>query len=114
MLITHDRYFLDRVVTRMIEVSAGELTPYPGGYTEYLEARAERMARMEVEDDKRRRLIEKELAWVRRSPSARTGKQQARINRLDALQDDQRDRRLPARTAVEIAPRRRRGWAAPC
>jgi ABC transport system ATP-binding/permease protein len=103
MLITHDRYFLDRVVTRMIEVSAGELTPYPGGYTEYLEAKAERMARMEVEDDKRRRLIEKELAWVRRSPSARTGKQQARINRLDALQDDQRERRLPARTSVEIA-----------
>jgi ABC transport system ATP-binding/permease protein len=103
MLITHDRYFLDRVVTRMIEVSAGELTPFPGGYTEYLEAKAERMARLAVEEDKRRRLIEKELVWVRRSPSARTGKQQARINRLDALQVEQKEKRRPDRDAVEIA-----------
>ncbi|HEX2091221.1 MAG TPA: ABC-F family ATP-binding cassette domain-containing protein, partial [Longimicrobiaceae bacterium] len=102
MLITHDRYFLDRIVTRMIEVSTGELTPYPGGYTEYLEARAERMERTAVEEDKRRKLIEKELAWVRRSPSARTGKQQARINRLDTLQKEQAEKRLPTRGAVEI------------
>jgi len=103
MLITHDRYFLDRVVTRMIEVTPGELTAFPGGYTEYLEAKAERTARLAVEADKRSRLLEKELAWVRRSPSARTGKQQARINRLDDLQAEHRDKRLPTRTAVEIA-----------
>ncbi|HEY0153251.1 MAG TPA: ABC-F family ATP-binding cassette domain-containing protein [Longimicrobium sp.] len=103
MLITHDRYFLDRVVTRMIEVTPGELTAFPGGYTEYLEAKAERTARLAVEADKRSRLLEKELAWVRRSPSARTGKQQARINRLDDLQSEHRDKRLPTRTAVEIA-----------
>jgi len=103
MLITHDRYFLDRVVTRMLEVSTGELTPYPGGYTEYLEAKAERMARQAVEEDKRKKLIEKELAWVRRSPSARTGKQQARINRLDSLQQEQKEKRLPQRAQVEIA-----------
>jgi ABC transport system ATP-binding/permease protein len=103
MLITHDRYFLDRVVTRMLEVSTGELTAYPGGYTEYLEAKAERMARLSVEEDKRRKLIEKELAWVRRSPSARTGKQQARINRLDDLQQEQKERRLPQRSQVEMA-----------
>ena len=102
MLITHDRYFLDRVVTRMIEVTPGELTPFPGGYTEYLEAKAERTARLAVEADKRSRLLEKELAWVRRSPSARTGKQQARINRLDELQGEHRDKRLPNRTTVEI------------
>ncbi len=103
MLITHDRYFLDRVVSRMIEVTPGELTAFPGGYTEYLEAKAERTARLAVEADKRSRLLEKELAWVRRSPSARTGKQQARINRLDDLQAEHRDKRLPTRTAVEIA-----------
>ena len=102
MLITHDRYFLDRVVSRMIEVSPGELTPFPGGYTEYLEAKAERTARLAVEEEKRSRLLEKELAWVRRSPSARTGKQQARINRLEDLQGEHRDKRLPTRTAVEI------------
>ena len=103
MLITHDRYFLDRVVTRMIEVSTGELTAYPGGYTEYLEARAERMERLSVEEDKRKKLIEKELAWVKRSPSARTGKQQARIGRLDELQKEQAEKRLPTRDTVEIA-----------
>jgi len=103
MLITHDRYFLDRVVTRMLEVSTGELTPYPGGYTEYLEARAERLERATVEEEKRKKLIAQELAWVRRSPSARTGKQKARIGRLGELEAEQRDKRLPSRDAVEIA-----------
>jgi ATP-binding cassette subfamily F protein uup len=103
MLITHDRYFLDRVVSRMIEVSVGELTPYPGGYTEYLEARAERMERLSTEEEKRKKLIAQELAWVRRSPSARTGKQQARINRLDDLQKEQTEKRLPGREAVEMS-----------
>jgi ATP-binding cassette subfamily F protein uup len=103
MLITHDRYFLDRVVTRMIEVSVGDLTTYPGGYTEYLEAKAERMERLTVEEEKRKKLIEKELAWVKRSPSARTGKQQARINRLDQLQTDQQTKRLPQRNVAEMA-----------
>jgi ATP-binding cassette subfamily F protein uup len=103
MLITHDRYFLDRVVTRMIEVSTGELTPYPGGYTEYLEAKAERMERMAVEEEKRKKLIQQELEWVRRSPPARTGKQKARIGRADSLQAEQREKRLATRTAVEIS-----------
>ncbi|HEX9938671.1 MAG TPA: ABC-F family ATP-binding cassette domain-containing protein [Longimicrobium sp.] len=102
MLITHDRYFLDRVVTRMIEVAVGELTAFPGGYTEYLEAKAERMERMAVEEDKRKKLIQQELEWARRSPPARTGKSKARLDRVDALQAEQRDKRLPTRTAVEI------------
>jgi ABC transport system ATP-binding/permease protein len=102
MLITHDRYFLDRVVTRMLEVSTGELTAYPGGYTEYLEARAERLERASVEEEKRKKLIAQELAWVRRSPSARTGKQKARIGRLGELEQTQRDKRLPTRDTVEI------------
>jgi ABC transport system ATP-binding/permease protein len=102
MLITHDRYFLDRVVTRMLEVSTGELTGYAGGYTEYLEAKAERMERASVEEAKRQKLIAQELAWVRRSPSARTGKQKARIGRLGDLEKEQRDKRLPNRDTVEI------------
>jgi ATP-binding cassette subfamily F protein uup len=102
LLITHDRYFLDRVVTRMLEVSTGELTGYPGGYTEYLEAKAERMERASVEEEKRKKLIAQELAWVRRSPSARTGKQKARIGRLGGLEKEQKEKRLPNRDAVEI------------
>ena len=102
MLITHDRYFLDRVVTRMIEVNRAELTPFPGGYTEYLEAKAERQARMAVEEDKRAKLIEQELAWVKRSPSARTGKQKARIKRLGTTQREQEERALPDLDSVEM------------
>lgn len=90
MLITHDRYFLDRVVDRMIEVSAGELTGFSGGYTEYLEAQAERAEWKATVDAKRRRLIEKELEWARRSPPARTGKSRARIDRAKSLEKESR------------------------
>jgi ATP-binding cassette subfamily F protein uup len=103
MLVTHDRYFLDRVVTRMIEVHRAELTQFPGGYTEYLEAKAERQARLAVEEEKRAKLIEQELAWVKRSPAARTGKQKARIQRLGATQREQAEKRLPAQEIAEIA-----------
>ena len=87
-LVTHDRYFLDRVVDRIVEVSRGELTPYPGGYTEYLEAQAERAERQALLDARRRKLIAQELAWAKRSPPARTGKQRARVNRARALAEE--------------------------
>ena len=90
MLITHDRYFLDRVVDRMIEVSLGELTGYTGGYTEYLEAQAERAEWQATVDAKRRKLVEQELEWARRSPPARTGKSRARIDRAKALEKESR------------------------
>jgi ATP-binding cassette subfamily F protein uup len=102
MLITHDRYFLDRVVTRMIEVNRAALTSFPGGYTEYLEAKAERQTRITVEEQKRARLIDQELAWARRSPSARTGKQKARLQRLATARQEQVERKLPAAEAAEI------------
>jgi ABC transport system ATP-binding/permease protein len=102
LLITHDRYVLDRVVSRMLEVEGGRLTSFPGGYTEYLEVKSERTERLTVEQAKRAKLIEQELAWVRRSPAARTGKQEARITRLRALRAEQLDKRLPERDAAEI------------
>jgi ABC transport system ATP-binding/permease protein len=102
MLITHDRYFLDHVVTRMIEVNRAELVPFPGGFTEYLEARAEREARQAISEEKRSRLIAQELAWVKRAPSARTGKQKARIQRLQRAQREQQAERLPERDVVEL------------
>ena len=102
LLITHDRYFLDRVVTRMVEVHRAALTGYEGGYTEYLEAKAERQALATAEERKRARLINQELEWARRSPSARTGKQKARLQRLDAVRREQADRRQPESEAAEI------------
>jgi ATP-binding cassette subfamily F protein uup len=112
LLITHDRYFLDRVVDRMLEVSASELTPYPGGYTEYLEAKAERMAQLAAEEGKRLRLIEKELEWARRAPPARTGKSRARLQRIDALRSEQQRYKKTVRTReveLEAAPAPRLG-----
>jgi ABC transport system ATP-binding/permease protein len=94
MLITHDRYFLDRVVDRMIELADGSLTSYRGGYTEYLTAQAERTEWQATVDAKRRRLIEKELDWARRAPPARTGKSRARLQRADRLRDESRDYQL--------------------
>jgi ABC transport system ATP-binding/permease protein len=88
MLITHDRYFLDRVVDRMIELNTGTLTTFDGGYTEYLEQAAARAERQAVADARRRRLIEQELDWARRSPPARTGKQKARIQRARSLESE--------------------------
>ncbi|MSR22698.1 MAG: ABC transporter ATP-binding protein [Gemmatimonadetes bacterium] len=85
LLVTHDRYFLDRVVDRMLEVADGAVVSYDGGYTEYLEARTEREIRERVEGGKRVQFLQKELAWVRRSPPARTGKQKARRRRAADL-----------------------------
>jgi ABC transport system ATP-binding/permease protein len=72
----------------MIEVSAGELTSYVGGYTQYLEAQAARTERQARVDAKRRRLVEQELEWAKRSPPARPGKQRARIQRAQGLEEE--------------------------
>jgi ABC transport system ATP-binding/permease protein len=102
LLITHDRYFLDRVVTRMIEVNRAALVGFAGGFTEYLEAKAARQERLEEAEAKRAKLIEQELAWVKRSPAARRGKQKARITRLDRTQRVQEEQRLPDQDVAEL------------
>ena len=102
LVVTHDRYFLDRVVDRMIEISNGALTSYNGGYTEYLEACAERAAREEAEDARRVSFLERELGWARRAPPARTGKQKARRRRALRLASEQRDRERMRQGEVEL------------
>jgi ABC transport system ATP-binding/permease protein len=102
MLITHDRYFLDHVVTRMIEVNRAELVAFSGGFTEYLEAKAAREERLAIAGQKRSKLIAQELAWVKRAPKARTGKQKARIQRLERATREREADRRPAQDAVEM------------
>ena len=102
LVVTHDRYFLDRVVDRMIEISNGALTSYNGGYTEYLEACAERAAREEAEDARRVSFLERELAWARRAPPARTGKQKVRRRRALGLASEQRDRERMRQGEIEL------------
>ena len=84
LLITHDRYVLDRVAQRTLELDLGSLHSYDGGWEEYLEAKAERMAHEERTEANRRNFLRRELEWLRRSPKARTTKQKARIARAEA------------------------------
>lgn len=89
LLITHDRYFLDRVVRRTAELSDGILRIYEGGYESYLEAKAEREAHEARAESNRQNLLRRELAWLRRSAPARSTKQKARISRAhDVLAKD--------------------------
>ncbi len=103
MIVTHDRYFLDRVVDRMLEVGDGGVTSWEGGYTEYLEARSEAEERARVEGAKRTRFLQKELAWARRSPPARTGKQKARRRRAGELREEARAAAAADRGEVELS-----------
>src|SRR5436190_211687 len=81
LVVTHDRYFLDRVVKRMIELSDGKFFSHDGNYTEYLLAKAERQAADVTVEHKRQMFLKKELAWVRQGPRAQRSKQKDRFER---------------------------------
>jgi ATP-binding cassette subfamily F protein uup len=74
LFVTHDRYFLDRVATRIVELSRGQFTSYDGNYTDYLLARAQRQAVEECRSTNGRRFLKRELQWVRKAPRARRTK----------------------------------------
>lgn len=86
-MVTHDRYFLDRVCNIIMEIDRGKLYSYRGNYTEYLEKREERYENMQAEIDKSRNLLRRELEWIRSTPQARTGKARYRINAFYDLKD---------------------------
>lgn len=88
IMITHDRYFLDRVVGRVFELDQGKLYPYPGNYSRFLELKVEREEQDEATERKRQNLFRNELAWMRRGAKARTTKQKARIDRFEKIQAD--------------------------
>ncbi len=85
ILVTHDRYFLDNVVGWMLEIDRGRGIPYKGNYSEYLDQKAKRQELEAREQVKRQRHLERELAWVRTTPSARNAKSKARLRRYDEL-----------------------------
>ncbi|WP_214850027.1 ABC-F family ATP-binding cassette domain-containing protein [Exiguobacterium sp. s193] len=87
LLITHDRYFLNRVTNHMMEIANGTAHFYVGNYESFLEKRAERRERTASMEEKRQNILRRELAWLRRGAKARTTKQKARIQRVDALQE---------------------------
>lgn len=89
LMITHDRYFLDRVANVMLELDHGRLFRYEANYTRFLELKAEREEREIASEQKRQNLLRTELAWIRRGAKARTTKQKARIDRFEQLKDQQ-------------------------
>ncbi len=104
-MVTHDRYFLNRIVNRIIELDRRQLIGYPGNYARYLELSAERHERLVKAEEDRRRALKRELEWLHRSPMARGTKQKARKQRVAELEqiryDSQEDR-----VAIRLASRR--------
>lgn len=87
LMVTHDRYFLDRVCDTIIELDRGKLYKYFGNYTAFLEKKAVRMENEEIELDKDRKLLKKELDWVNRMPQARTTKSKSRVDGYHELNE---------------------------
>ncbi|MGO4886965.1 ABC-F family ATP-binding cassette domain-containing protein [Anaerobacillus sp. MEB173] len=87
LLVTHDRYFLNRVTNRMIELDQGKLYSYEGNYEMFLEKKAEREEREAAMEKKRQNLLRRELAWLKRGAKARTTKQKARIDRVETIRE---------------------------
>ncbi|MGI8481087.1 MAG: ABC-F family ATP-binding cassette domain-containing protein [Chthoniobacterales bacterium] len=81
LFVTHDRYFLDRIATRVLELTRGKFHNYEGNYTDYLLARAARQSVEEMQEHKRQKFLKRELEWVRKAPRARRTKSVDRVER---------------------------------
>ncbi len=88
LMVTHDRYFLDRVCNEIVELERGELQIYRGNYSDYLEKKAERTANEQVNLEKSKKLFKKELDWIRRQPQARTTKAKSRVDDFDRIKKE--------------------------
>ena len=87
VMVTHDRYFLDRTAQRILEIDKGEAYYYTGNYSQFLEQKEARIERMEAEERKRQNFLRHELEWIRRGAQARSTKQRARIERYEAVKN---------------------------
>jgi len=87
LMVTHDRYFLDRVCNQIMELDGGRIYHHQGNYTNYLQSKAEREAILQSEVHKAQQLMKKELEWLRRSPKARTGKSKSRIDAFQGIKE---------------------------
>ncbi len=105
LLVTHDRYFLDRVTNRIVEIDRGRTQTFGGNYGYYLEKKAEQEANRAATDAKRDALIRNELEWLKRGAKARTTKQKARIDRAEDLMAQPKEK---AKAELEISVGSRR------
>ncbi len=108
ILVTHDRYFLDQVTKWTLELDRGKGLPHEGNYSSWLEQKTKRLAQEGREEAGKKRTIERELAWVRSSPSARRSKSKARLAAFDQLQNEA-DRQKQTFAQIQIPPGPRLG-----
>jgi ATP-binding cassette subfamily F protein uup len=101
-MVTHDRYFLERVCNLIIELDQGNLYTYKGNYSYYLQKREERIQQFETETDKAKQLFKKELEWMRRQPKARTTKSKSRIDDFADIKERAHQRRKAHEMQLEI------------
>lgn len=106
LMVTHDRYFLDHVTSRIFELSFGKLYEYQGNYETYVMEKAERQRVAAEQEEKRKQLYKQELAWMRTGPKARGTKQQARINRFEDLKDNLHQVQNDEQVALDFATKR--------
>jgi ATP-binding cassette subfamily F protein uup len=85
LVVTHDRYFLDRICNQILELESGELRSYQGNYSAYLEKKAALTESMQSSQEKAKQLLKKELDWIRRMPKARTTKNKARVDNFEVV-----------------------------
>lgn len=104
LMITHDRYFLNRVVNQIFELDRGNLYTYQGNYNYFLEKKLEREEMESASQKKRRTLMRQELAWVKQGAKARSTKQRARLDRFQALQEQiEKDKNSKERLEISVA-----------
>jgi ATP-binding cassette subfamily F protein uup len=101
-MVTHDRYFLERVCTEIVELDHGQLYTYKGNYSYYLEKKEARIDREEVETGKAKQLFKKELNWMRRQPKARTTKSKSRIDDFTEIKHRAHQRRNDHEVQLEL------------
>jgi len=102
LMVTHDRYFLERVCNEILELDNGKLYPYKGNYSYYLEKKEARMQQEDVEQHKSKLLFKKELDWMRRQPKARTTKSKSRIDDFKVIKEKAHLRRKEHEVQLEI------------
>ena len=102
LMVTHDRYFLERVCNEIIELDEGVLLSYKGSYSYFLEKRAARMEQLDTEAHKTKRHFTKELEWMRRQPKARTTKSKSRIDDFNTIKAKAQIRRNEHKVQLEI------------
>lgn len=101
-MVTHDRYFLERVCSNIIELDHGKIYSYKGNYSYYLEKKEERIQREAIETNKAKQLFKKELKWIRRQPKARTTKSKSRVDDFQNIKQRAHQRRKDHEVQLEI------------